>query len=186
VDCVLEDISAWSGNCIFAVADARDVDWARQKCDASDASHVQCVVQRSGNLGQRIHELQGLAMSLGFRKQIYIGSDAPALSMDHLNRVVDALEKADVVLIPATDGGVVLMASALPWPELGDLPWSTGQLRAALIETCREASLSVGQLDALSDIDTVRDLRDYLPELRRDNRKERSALLAVISEILER
>jgi hypothetical protein len=46
--------------------------------------------------------------------------------------------------------------------------------------------LVVVQLDALSDIDTVRDLRDYLPELRRDNRKERSALLAVISEILER
>ena len=47
----------------------------------------------------------------------------PALKPELLLHAAGYLEDSDVVLIPATDGGVTLMGCSEPWPELQQLPW---------------------------------------------------------------
>ncbi len=54
------------------------------------------------------------------------GSDCPTLSPTHLQESARALLNADVVLIPAEDGGYVLIGTRTPQPSLfNDMTWGT-------------------------------------------------------------
>src|SRR5207249_12314533 len=52
-----------------------------------------------------------LPISLGHERALFIGSDAPSLTVSDLLAAHTALDAADVVLAPARDGGVTLMGS---------------------------------------------------------------------------
>jgi len=56
--------------------------------------------------------------ALGHERVLFIGSDAPSLTVSDLLAAHTALDTADVVLAPARDGGVTLMGSRLAWPDL--------------------------------------------------------------------
>ena len=86
------------------------------------------------------------------------------------------LECADTVLLNASDGGVVLMASNRPWPDLSQLPWSTGQLGSALAHCCRAAGHTVVRAGELFDIDHQDDLRRLDAFLASETRPARLAL----------
>jgi glycosyltransferase A (GT-A) superfamily protein (DUF2064 family) len=44
---------------------------------------------------------------------ILIGTDCPALTSKHIQKVIALLEEQDAVLVPATDGGYVFLAMSL-------------------------------------------------------------------------
>ncbi len=97
------------------------------------------------------------------------GSDCPAITPAHLQDAAHALGNADVVLIPAEDGGYVLVGTRTPQPALfNDMTWSTD---AVLPETRRRIAaldLRVVELPPLWDVDTESDLARLereLPEL---------------------
>src|SRR5438876_1000108 len=79
-------------------------------------------------------------------RALFIGSDAPSLTVSDLLAAQTALDASDVVLVPARDGGVTLMGSRLPWPDLSSLPWSEPTLARALEECCRDHARSVTRL----------------------------------------
>src|SRR5690606_16475918 len=88
----------------------------------------------------------------GVSRPVFIGTDCVELDGDYLRQAAGALDAHDVVLGPARDGGVVLMGARTPWPGLGDLPWSTPALGAALHERCRSAGLSMALLAERGDV----------------------------------
>ncbi len=115
---------------------------------------------RDGDLGERMLD----AMDRTLRSHdcvIIIGADCPALTSKHLYQVLAQfeVEKPDVVLIPAEDGGYVLIATRRTHPGMfDDIAWGTGtvlqQQRAAL----KAAGLVWTELDTLWDVDRPEDL----------------------------
>ena len=91
-------------------------------------------------------------------------------------RARDALDHADVVLGPAEDGGVTLMGSRVPWPDLADLPWSTARLGADLERRCQRHHLTVKKLPTHYDVDATGVLPRLCGDLAADSRPARRAL----------
>jgi len=176
--CALEDLAAWPGPTWLAPAEPGDLDWL----GGAAAGHS-IVPQGGGNLGARIACVAAALHDRQHDAQIFIGIDCPELDAAYLDDAAAALEAHDVVLGPATDGGVVLMGARGAWPPLEPLPWSTGGLGAALEAACRADGLSVATLEPRTDIDTCDDLVRLRRTLAGDERPARRALCTWLDEI---
>ncbi|MCB1947993.1 MAG: DUF2064 domain-containing protein [Burkholderiales bacterium] len=182
LNCAMEDAVAWPGPVVLAPASDQDYDWAQQQA-MQFRLPCRVIPQISGNLGQRLN-----ALDLALRRQdatrlVYIGSDAPGLSEADYAAVRSSLQQTDAVLMPAVDGGVVLMASRCAWPDLSMLPWSTNCLGAELAARCRAEMRSVSVLDVGYDIDEPDDFFQLLCLLETDRRPSRRALYALIRKL---
>jgi glycosyltransferase A (GT-A) superfamily protein (DUF2064 family) len=170
-ECALEDARAWPGPVCLAPARSSDQRWLLERGVDTELIIEQC----AGNLGQRINHVDGALRALGYRSLLFIGTDCPALDADYLVRAATGLGRADVVLGPARDGGLVLMGTGPPWPDLSALPWSTPALGDALTRLCRQRGDRVGTLEALSDVDQASDLPAVGHHVARDSRAARRA-----------
>jgi len=181
--CALEDACDWPGPVVIAPANVEDVEWARA-LSAPATSPVTVVPQGTGNLGQRLNALDQTLRAQGMKQLVFIGSDSPGLDSADYATTREALQHADIVLIPALDGGVVLMANRYAWPDLSPLPWSSDQLGAALINACRNARQTVKTLRPGTDVDEMEDLVRLVSLLQRDSRPARCALLELTQNII--
>ncbi|KUL35485.1 hypothetical protein ADL12_20155 [Streptomyces regalis] len=121
---------------------------------------VRLLVQRGGDLGQRLTAAVTDAFADGAGPLLVIGTDAPTLTRDHLTAALSALESADVVLGPALDGGYYLIGLRAPHTELFALDpawWSTDKVLAATLTRADEAGLRTRLLAPLRDLDTPED-----------------------------
>ena len=181
--CALEDACNWPGPVVIAPASAADVDWARN-LSAPIPSPVMIIPQVTGNLGQRLNTLDQTLRAQGMKQLVFIGSDSPGLDTADYAATRAALQHADIVLIPALDGGVVLMASRCAWPDLSALPWSSDQLGATLIDACRSAKQSVKTLGQGADVDEIGDFVKLVDLLKHDQRPARRLLLELTKNII--
>lgn len=178
----LEDARAWPGDVIIAPAEDQDLDWATRLGEPGWSVEP----QGDGNLGQRLNAVDRRLRERGFRRLVYIGSDAPLLDQGYYRMAREKLEHADVVLGPADDGGVTLMGASVPWPALQELPWSSSELGAGLARCCREAGLGVTRLPISTDIDLPEQLAQLRAALAGDARPARRALADWLDEALPR
>ncbi|MCQ4260458.1 DUF2064 domain-containing protein [Stutzerimonas stutzeri] len=175
LDCALEDLNDWPGAVVIAPDHPDACGWAQQQ-----APHAFCLAQQNGNLGDRLNALDRGLRDRGHHALAFIGSDAPALTQADYQRVRTALHSYDTVLIRARDGGVTLMASNRPWPDLTDLPWSTPRLGDALANVCLGEGHSVEWCGQCFDIDEQADLSFARQQLADDPRPARRALMALL------
>ncbi len=178
LDCALEDLHAWPGPTVIAPDHPAHLGWA-----GSLVSEARCLAQADGNLGQRLNALDRDLRSAGERALMFIGSDCPLLDADAYRNVHQQLQDADTVLLAARDGGVVLMASNHPWPDLAGLPWSTARLGEALAERCRDAGQQVVVAGESFDIDHAADLPPLARALADDPRPARRRLLDLLASL---
>jgi rSAM/selenodomain-associated transferase 1 len=120
--------------------------------------------QPDGDLGARMLA----AMQSG--PTLVIGTDCPALTTVHLQDAAQALADHDAVLIPAEDGGYVLIGTKTPQPGLFEgIAWSTSDVAAQTRARAQSLGLHMRELSPLWDVDTEDDLarmeRDF-PDLR--------------------
>jgi rSAM/selenodomain-associated transferase 1 len=107
------------------------------------------------------------AFAQGARRVVLVGTDVPELAAGHLDEAISALARHDVVLGPATDGGYYLIALRKPVPALfSAMEWSTPGVFAETKKRAEEGGLAVHVLPALSDIDTIEDVRRDWPSLK--------------------
>jgi rSAM/selenodomain-associated transferase 1 len=117
--------------------------------------------QPDGDLGARM--LAALTALPG--GGLVIGTDCPALTADHLRRAAAALADHDVVLIPAEDGGYVLIGMRAPQPGLFDnMVWSTDTVLAETRARIARLGLTCFTLEPLWDVDRPEDLSRLSPE----------------------
>ena len=121
--------------------------------------------QAEGDLGARM--LAAMAASGG--PTLVTGSDCPALTAEHLRTAAKALQDADVVLIPAEDGGYVLIGTRSAHAELfTGIAWGTATVLAETRTRISALGLACVELPPLWDVDTESDMarleREY-PEL---------------------
>jgi hypothetical protein len=113
--------------------------------------------QPAGDLGVRMLA----ASSPGNGSVLIIGSDCPALADTHLREAAAALRNgSDVVLIPADDGGYVLIGTRSAQPTLfAGISWGTGSVFTETHARVVEHRLVLTEQPALWDVDTEADLR---------------------------
>lgn len=181
--CALEDACDWPGPVVIAPANTEDAEWARA-LSAPIPSAVTILPQVAGNLGQRLNALDQTLRAQGMEQLVFIGSDAPGLGTADYMATCTALQHADVVLIPALDGGVVLMANRCAWPDLSSLPWSSEQLGIALMDVCRVAGQSMKTLGQGYDVDELGNFVKLTTLLQQDQRSARRALFVLASKIM--
>ena len=197
--CALEDALAWPGPTWLSPADPWDRDWLLSEIggetkpaptpfprlatcsDPNDATATHrgaicgLILQQGENLGERINHVDGelRRWGRGVSRLVFVGTDCPDLDAAYLEQAALGLQRADAVLGPAGDGGVVLMGARRPWPDLSGLSWSTHDLFAELRGVCLDAGWSVATLDARKDVDTLHDLLGTGAALSGDRRRSR-------------
>lgn len=181
LNCALEDARMWPGPVVLSPSSPEDVEWATSLLERDH----QVLAQPEGDLGFRLQSIDTLLRSEGHEKIIFIGTDAPALRPGHYEEALREIDCADVVLGPSSDGGVVIMGSSVPWPDLLPLPWSTEHLGKSLAEICTQQGLRVKSLCPGYDIDVEADLPRLRQDLSDDHRPARQILYHQLHEFLQ-
>jgi hypothetical protein len=143
--------------------------------------------QRGTDLGERMENAFRDAFDGGSERAVLIGSDVPHIDPAMVAQSFADLERHDMVLGPAVDGGYYLIGltesaflrqTGAPRREdrkddpaepgngvlFSRIPWGTEIVRAVTLERAREAGLSVSRLPLLRDLDTVEDVRRVVEE----------------------
>lgn len=112
--------------------------------------------QPDGDLGERMHA----AIIAAQGPTLVIGSDCPALTPQLLQIVANILRDGiDAALIPAEDGGYVLIGLRQPQPALfRDMIWSTDVVAAETRRRLARLGLSWREPGRLWDVDRPDDL----------------------------
>lgn len=132
--------------------------------------------QSAGDLGARMVDAVQRTVSKGERV-LLIGTDCPALSIEHLQEAATALNDHDAVLIPSTDGGYVLLGLRRFDATLFDnMPWSTATVTAETLSRLARLAWSTQILAPLHDIDEPTDLH-RLPDAWTDGIKPHNPAL---------
>jgi len=138
-------------------------------CCAPDPSHpsfrdlvtrhaVTLKRQPNGDLGARMLA----AMAASGHSTLVIGSDCPVFTAENLRAAAHALRDADVVLIPAEDGGYVLIGARAAHPQLfSGIAWGTPKVLAETRARIAALGLTCRELPALWDLDTEADLARF-------------------------
>tara|TARA_Y100000782_G_scaffold80211_1_gene86587 strand:- start:5829 stop:6503 length:675 start_codon:yes stop_codon:yes gene_type:complete len=179
LNCALEDASNWEGTVVLSPAAEDEKYWAEGLLP-----EARVYVQPQGKLGRRIMDVDQKIRDQGRQKVIIIGTDAPILNRDMYQQALDALDHSDVVFSSASDGGVTLMGSNLPWPDIEGLSWSTEHLGAELNQACLLADRTISYIPPSYDIDHEVDLDKLLTDLEFDPRPSRKELKRVIGNVL--
>jgi rSAM/selenodomain-associated transferase 1 len=128
---------------------------------------VQRMDQGEGDLGARM--ARAAAARLADHAQVLItGTDCPALDAAVLRAAATVLATHDVVLVPALDGGYVMVGlragrDGLLTAMFDGLPWSTPALLDATRERLAAGGWRHAELPPLADIDEPADLQHLPP-----------------------
>ena len=125
--------------------------------------------QPNGDLGERMRI--AIEESPTRAGTLVIGTDCPALTSGLLRSAAETLSTRDAVVIPAEDGGYVLIGMRdAAQPVFRDIDWSTGQVMAQTRERLKETGWQWSELGRLWDVDRLEDylrLRELFPEVNR-------------------
>ncbi|WP_291010997.1 TIGR04283 family arsenosugar biosynthesis glycosyltransferase [Hydrogenophaga sp.] len=120
---------------------------------------VACVPQADGDIGERMAAVMVEHFERSPRLPLLIvGTDCPVLTPEHLQKAADALQTHDAVLIPAEDGGYVLIGLRVALPGVFQkVAWSTPRVMAQTRQRLIQAGARWQELPALWDVDDPQD-----------------------------
>ena len=115
--------------------------------------------QKGKDLGSRMSNAFKYAFENNYEKVIIIGSDLFDLKPKHISTALNMLDKNDVVIGPAQDGGYYLLGmKKIHSNVFENKNWGT---ETVLKDTLKDLKhLDVFHLKELNDIDTFEDIRD--------------------------
>jgi rSAM/selenodomain-associated transferase 1 len=118
--------------------------------------------QGPGDLSQRLLSAFRDAFKVDVERVLVIGSDSPEITGEDIESGWRALERHDVVLGPAEDGGYWLIGLRREQPTLFEnISWSSASVFEETVARAKAGNLSIHLLRRLADIDTVDDLHRY-------------------------
>ncbi len=124
---------------------------------------VNCLVQSSGDLGDRMHTAFRLHCTQG--PLLLIGTDCPVLRPSHLRKAARALvDGDDAVFYAAEDGGYVLVGLRRPQASLfSAMAWSTATVMSDTRARAQASGLRLREFETLWDVDVPGDLQRVRP-----------------------
>jgi rSAM/selenodomain-associated transferase 1 len=122
--------------------------------------------QQGLDLGARLDNALTHCLKDGYRRAVIMDSDSPTLPARYLAQAFAALDAADVVLGPCEDGGYYLIGLKRPAPRLlREVQMSTPNVVRDTLALAETEGMTVAQLPAWYDVDTVAELDKLLTEL---------------------
>lgn len=121
--------------------------------------------QRGKDFGERLANALEDVFSAGHQSVLIIGNDSPGLSTKLLRQAAKKLRTDQLVLGPATDGGVYLIGihtDIYVRRKFLALAWETQYLQNSWQAYVNQISISSTCLPELIDIDTARDFWQYV------------------------
>jgi rSAM/selenodomain-associated transferase 1 len=99
-----------------------------------------------------------------FKHVVLVGTDAPALSVDAIDDAINVLKNSrDIVLVPAEDGGYVLIGMSQFYKEIFlSVPWGTDRVLRKTRGNIVALGLKHCELKECWDIDRPEDYERYL------------------------
>jgi rSAM/selenodomain-associated transferase 1 len=139
---------------------------------APDATHEffkKCQTQFNIELYQQSGDDLGARMSSAIeqslkkvRRVVLIGTDAPSLTIEHIETALKQLANNDVVIGPADDGGYVLIGMSKHCDAVfQDVEWGTDEVLEVTRVKIKKNGLSCFELESCWDIDRVGDYQRY-------------------------
>ena len=129
---------------------------------------IRLLSQPQGDLGTRMHA--AVTASRTTAGTLIIGTDCPMLTPKLIRQAAGALQANDVVMVPAEDGGYVLIAVRKPDLRLfADIDWSTARVMAQTRARMHALRLRWHETAPLWDVDRAEDferLAGYIPDVR--------------------
>jgi rSAM/selenodomain-associated transferase 2/rSAM/selenodomain-associated transferase 1 len=120
--------------------------------------------QGTGDIGRRMLRAFEDAFQDGTGRAVIMGSDIPQISAHIIQQAFEGLQKNELVLGPAHDGGYYLigMKNSIPAETCHRLfegiNWGTGSVLSQTVQTAGESELRFILLDPLGDVDSPGDL----------------------------
>lgn len=120
------------------------------------------VPQGAGGLGLRLQRQLRRALREGARRVVLVGSDLPEFCAADLLQAFAALERCDLVLGPACDGGYWLIGLTANHPVLfSGIAWGSDQVLRQTEQAASTLGLTVWRLACRQDLDRPGDLRRW-------------------------
>lgn len=121
-------------------------------------------LQDGVDLGQRMRNALDNSFQNGSERSVLIGSDCLELTPSLISEAFYLLEKVDIVIGPAKDGGYYLIGMKQMHRGLfEDKKWSHSEVFADAIKVIEDENLSFSLLPCLKDVDHYQDLpSDFL------------------------
>ena len=131
-------------------------------CNLDLPNHVAWSAQGDGDLGERMARAADRTIRNG-EAILLIGTDCPAIDISTLHAAAAALHQQNASLIPAFDGGYVLLGlKKFDAALFDDMPWSTSTVAQETLKRMQQLGWQTTVLPTLHDIDDPVDL-NYLP-----------------------
>jgi hypothetical protein len=140
--------------------------WLSEPCTDGYFNNAPVQYQQGKDLGERMHHALSYTLCNGYQKAILIGSDCLDLTPERLQQASTRLDHHDLVVIPALDGGYVLIGASrsIQSALFTNIDWGTELVMKQTLLSAMRLNLNIAVLDPLRDIDTAEDLQHY-PEL---------------------
>ncbi len=140
--------------------------WLDQQSDHELLKLTKPKWQKGNNLGEKMHYAMNKALSDTnpmINQVILIGSDCLDITPALLQSVAQQLEQHPLVLIPALDGGYVLIAArqSIDTQIFQQVDWGTDKVLDQTLKNCRSIGLTPYLFNPLRDIDHVKDMQHY-------------------------
>ena len=136
--------------------------------------------QGTGNIGRRMLRAFENAFQDEMATAVIVGSDIPKISANIIQQAFEGLQKNDLVLGPAHDGGYYLIGIKNTIPAetynclFDDINWGTGRVLSQTVQTAWESGLRFILLEPLDDVDSPVDLHIW-QEVKKTAAKSSSA-----------
>jgi len=134
---------------------------------AAAATGIASTLQGDGDLGARMSAALARAFEARVDRAAILGADAPTLPRALVEAAFAHLRSgADAAVIPAADGGYVLVGTSRPLPALfAGIPWGTPAALTATRERAAAAAIRLAETAAWADVDVADDLPRLAAEL---------------------
>lgn len=122
-------------------------------------SDILYLEQEGEDLGERMLKAFIVAFRNGAERVLLMGTDCPGISASILEKGFQELERSDLALGPAGDGGYYLIGLKEPYSDLfSNVPWGTEKVLERTLVIAHLQGLSAGLVDRLNDVDRPEDL----------------------------
>lgn len=121
--------------------------------------------QMGEDLGERMENAFEQMFAEGFEQVVIVGTDLPDLEQSDLINAFDALQKGDIVIGPAHDGGYYLLGipkNKYTSSIFKNIPWSTPKVLELTLNHLDRTGISFKTLPLKRDIDDLEDYQEYL------------------------
>ena len=124
---------------------------------------VKLYEQQGDDLGKRMENALNTFFQQGYQQAMLIGSDSPDLPPALVKQAYAALDRHPLVLVPAYDGGYVLIGESFHSPQLFEnIPWSSDEVISLTRKRAEQSGIDYFLLSGWDDLDDLDALQRFL------------------------